>query len=91
MEVFTNRTDNHHFHVIPKRYKGFTFLLWQDAETPLNRNLAEIQESIDRLKAKDRTLPLVYVAIDRKTFDDEANRTQDFIFYPELNQPRKGK
>jgi len=89
IEVFTNRMDNQNFHVAPVEYKGFIFLLWQDAEIPLNRNLVEIKKSIDNLKEERDTLPFVYVAIDKKTFDEEANRTQDFIFHPEMNQPRK--
>jgi len=92
IETFTNGSDNYYFHVAPMRYKEITFLLWRDAETPFNRSFPEIKKSIDRLKrerAKKQVLPLVYTAIDKKTFADEAERTQDFIFHPEMNRPRK--
>ena len=65
-------------------YKGVTFLLWKDAETPVNRDLAEMKKMIDK---RDREM--IYVAIDRKTFEDESGRTQEFIFHPEMNPPRK--
>ena len=90
--VFTNRTDNCDFHVAPMKYRDVTFLLWSDAETPLNRSLQEIKDSIDQLKkeiGKRQVQPLVYTSIDKETFDDEAERTQEFIFHPELNEPRQ--
>ena len=92
IESFTNQTDNHHFHVAPMRYKEITFLLWQDAGTPFNRSFPQIKKSIDSLKREpgnDVVLPFFYTAIDKKTFADEAERTQDFIFHPDLNRPRK--
>lgn len=94
IEVFTNRTDNCHFHVAPMKYKDVTFLLWRGSETPLNRSLPQVKASIDRLK-RDKggkeVLPLVYTAIDKRTFADEADRTQEFIFHPEMNQPRRNQ
>jgi hypothetical protein len=92
IETFTNRTDNHHFHVAPMKYKKITFLLWRDEETRLNRNLQEIRNSIDQLRmqeGKKEVLPLIYTSIDKETFSDEAGRTHEFIFHPEMNQPKK--
>lgn len=92
IEVFTNRTDNHHFHVTPMKYKEIRFLLWGDAETPINRDLPAIKNSIDQLQREEGRkdlVPYVYTGIDKKRFDDEAGRTQEFLFRPEMNPLRK--
>ncbi len=76
------------------KYKEITFLLWKHAETPLNRSIQEIKNSIDRLKtekSQKEVLPLIYTSIEKTTFDDETEWTQEFIFYPEMNRPRKQK
>lgn len=91
IEVFTNRTENNHFHVVPMKYKEFTFLSWKDEGNPDYRNLSEIKDSIDRLRTKSgkkEVLSLVYTSIEEKTFDDEAGRIQEFIFHPAMQRSR---
>jgi len=73
------------FHITPFAYRGTVFLLWKDSETPVNRDLTEIKKTIDA-RTGSRQAAYVYVAIDRKTFENESGRTQDFIFHPELNK-----
>ena len=78
------------FHITPMTYKGVTFLLWKDSETPVHRDLAEIMRSIDK-RERNQVIGYIYQMIDRKTFEDESGRTQEFLFYPEMNPPRPHK
>lgn len=84
-EIFMNVADKNQFHVVPMRYRNHNFLLWKDSQTPMNRDLAKIKESIDKTSAKV-TPPYIYFAIDENTFKKEAHLTQEFIFYPEMTK-----
>ena len=81
---FLSDPNKNHFHATPMQYKGVTFLLWKDSETPASRNLEDIQRQI--AQQKDRSgVPQIYVQIDGQTFEKESGKTQQFIFHPELN------
>lgn len=85
IETFMNAKDKNQFHVIPMIYRSRTFLLWKDHETPINRNLVRIKESIDQT-TNNITPPYICFAIDRNTFEKEAHLTQEFIFHPEMTK-----
>jgi hypothetical protein len=94
VEEFRHRTDNNHLHLTAMKYRGVTFLVWKDAEMPLNPPLAEIKKSIDRLKkegGKAQFLLEVFQPIDKRTFTDESEGTQDFLFVPyPFQTPKQG-
>lgn len=85
IEQFLNDEHRHHFHATPMTYKGHTFLLWKDAQTPINRDLPRIREKLDQL-AQGRFPVYIFTRITAETFQKESGRTQEFIFYPEMNK-----
>ena len=85
IDRFLNDEERNHFHTTPMTYKGHTFLLWRDAETPVNRDLVGIVKSLDELKTEDSPAH-IFTRIDGETFKEESGKTQEFIFYPEMTE-----
>ena len=84
IDIFLNDEERHHFHATPMIYKDFTFLLWEDAQTPINRDLERIVETIDQ-QTKGNPAH-IFIGIDGKTFQDESGKTQEFLYYPEMTE-----
>lgn len=85
IDQFLNDPQKNHFHATPMTYKGQTFLLWRDAQTPINRDLKRIREELDEQKSKS-TPAYIFTRITAETFQKESGKTQEFIFYPEMNK-----
>ena len=82
---FVGDHDKHHFHTTPMTYKGHTFLLWRDAQTPINRDLPKMTQDLDKLDA-GQFPAYIFTRITGETFQKESGRTQEFIFHPEMNK-----
>jgi hypothetical protein len=94
IELFESSSDTNHFHVAPVGYKGVNFLLWRGDGNSFDQDLSKIKKYIDdwdENEARKGNLGMIYTVIDKKTFEEESGRGQDFIFYPQMNQPRKKK
>ena len=86
IDLFLGDDQKNHFHAVPMQYESATFLVWRDAEIPPNRNLENIKKQINSIEKDGDNPVFIYCEIDRETFEREAKTTQDFIFYPEMNE-----
>lgn len=85
IEIYLQGDKNIEYYLTPFRYKKFLVLLWENVESPINRDIERIKKSIDRLK-DDAYPTCIFVGIDEQTFSRESSSPQEFIYYPELNK-----
>ena len=93
IDRFLKDPKKNHLHGTPTTYKGTTFLSWKDGESYFSSEF--IQRQIDARLKDHYALTHIYKRIDRETFERDSRKTQEFIFYPEMNklirQPQEKK